>query len=877
MANEEKIIQDVSKAVDQLTASFTGLSNIIAGNLTKQKELIAYVSELKKAIGQSKELKDFATATAAITQAQTQLSKVQKETADLAKRDEQIKQQQIKTAEAARKAADAETIAQEKLKQAKANTAKTELSLEQAKQRAANQSKEAAGAYQRESDKLRQLTISAKNAAIQYGVNSKEARTLRNEQQQLDRKIKDVDKSLGIHNREVGNYGNAMNKAKGFIGAFGISLGAAQLAVKTFEGIIKNSQAAGDSWNLTMAAATGASEAFFQALGTGEKNLNTIIQKMKEGAKAGREYAAAMDDMFEGGEGARMQIAEIETKIVDAQVKRDVARAKKQREEALKQVDLIAELENQKLAIVTDEGTRLLNIQRKFVEDRTGIDAAAFDSFLKNFRKEESLREEAKAYNTQLENHEKWLRGLRSAHSESSEAVQNAKKNVEDFINSTSESVRIYAAINEKWGGTSDEMIKRTVDAYVAIENAQRDSISGQRRNEVARAKEEELFASDNIKNNGDLIKIKEELLKKIQETSAKTGAEIIMRDKAIESIQREINALKSLKTLLSEEKEEDEIQIPKWINAEIEAQKKTYEARKEASDKHRKLVEEDTKTLQAAQAERDKITADGLNKELELKQEISEKTKELFVTGVNAMFERTAQGYDDDLEKNRQYYDELLANKEMDEEQRSLIEAQRERKENEINKRKRQLEKKQFIFNKMMAIGEVLISLAKANAAALVYGPGAPAIIALNKLSAAFPIGMIAAQTIPMLDKGSENTPGTYIAGEKRPEIRVKNGKAEIVDKPTLFQNDAGAKIIGGDATAKLLNDVSNYTTSQIVNNGKTPTSESKIVAQLVGQMIKEQRSGNDRIVKALSIKPGKTSEIDEMRTQYLRNKLKN
>ena len=222
MADESKIISDVSASVDKLTGSFTALSGVITGNLEQQKKLIQYIGELKKSLS-GDEFKNFAKVQGELVKVQDALSKKQKEALDLTVREEKIKQQAIKTQEAAVRAANAEVIAKEKQRVATANAEKAELSLKTAKEKAVNASKAAKGAYERESTKLRELTVAAKNAAVSYGVNSKEARKLAAEQQKLDKKIKAVDASLGIHNRNVGNYTSALGGATGkLLGAFGL-------------------------------------------------------------------------------------------------------------------------------------------------------------------------------------------------------------------------------------------------------------------------------------------------------------------------------------------------------------------------------------------------------------------------------------------------------------------------------------------------------------------------------------------------------------------------------------------------------------------------------------------------------------------------------
>ena len=183
MAAEQKIIQDLDKAFAGLTVTLETLQKVLAQNKAAQQEQIQYIESLKKAIGDSKEWRAFADATAKVTDAQKALTQQQKDALDIAKKEEQLKQQQIRTAEAARKAQEAQTNAANKQKK---------------------QSQDAAYLYKQQTDRLRELTAQAKEAAIAYGINRKEARALAREQQQLDKQIKAVDASLGINNRNVG-------------------------------------------------------------------------------------------------------------------------------------------------------------------------------------------------------------------------------------------------------------------------------------------------------------------------------------------------------------------------------------------------------------------------------------------------------------------------------------------------------------------------------------------------------------------------------------------------------------------------------------------------------------------------------------------------
>src|SRR5678815_3126351 len=126
-----------------------------------------------------------------------------------------------------------------------------------------------------------------------------------------------------------------------------------------FNGVTKNSQTAGDAWAITVGGMKGAMEGLFQALGTGERNFRRLIDAMADAARAGREYAAAMDDLFEGAQGANIQVAELNREIAKLEKDRDVAYAAKDLERTLKFVDQISEKELEILRVRQVENERL--------------------------------------------------------------------------------------------------------------------------------------------------------------------------------------------------------------------------------------------------------------------------------------------------------------------------------------------------------------------------------------------------------------------------------------------------------------------------------------------------------------------------------------
>jgi len=78
--------------------------------------------------------------------------------------------------------------------------------------------------YQKESKRLRDLKNQYKDAALAYGKNSKEAQKLGNEANELDKKLKNLDKSVGDNHREVGSYKESIKGAASEQQLFGTSL-----------------------------------------------------------------------------------------------------------------------------------------------------------------------------------------------------------------------------------------------------------------------------------------------------------------------------------------------------------------------------------------------------------------------------------------------------------------------------------------------------------------------------------------------------------------------------------------------------------------------------------------------------------------------------
>jgi hypothetical protein len=1051
MADESKIIKDVSASVDKLTGSFSALQKIVASNLTQQKEQITYINSLKKALS-GEEFKNFVKIQGDLQKVQAAVSKQQKIALDLASKEEQVKQQALKTQQAAIRAAEAEAIAKQKVRQATANAEKSELSLDQQKKKGNKTSQEAAGRYKEESDRLRKLTKDAKDAAMTYGLNSKEARKLTAEQQKLDTQIKKVDASLGIHNRNVGNYGSALGKASsGFrtlMGAFGVTLGlrsAIQLfksaitQVKEYEkanavlaGILgktrketvklqKDSQRLGATTAFTAKQVTelqielarlgktedeiigmtggiidasiamqsniadtatlvGATLNTFsmearrssyvadvftkstQSTALSFEKLNTAIPIAAGAAAAAKvpfelmvaQLGQAADRGIDASTSATslrniyitlaakgMTFAEAMKQINESQNKLNTATEIFDKRSAITALALAATTEKAKdlqKALEESGGTakRVAEEQLNTLDGALTILTSTWEGFIQTVTKTGAAKMYVEGLTSAIDNLRKKIIGANAVGQEmgdeiiayiegssenTSESVKRLTGQIETFkeaiielqkyrsdpswlarilqpaqaAGAIEQSKKFEAENTERYNALISSLEKKLSELRTKLADEEKErkiaeiDLSKMSLDEITKLIDnyqgaynsltdaQKIYLEAMLLELGTREKLNNELSKTVELTDEEKRA---LEDAAKERAK----TIEKLKEYSKERDEDEDVKVPAWIIAESDAIS-------EESELFRETLASDTKFLEDQLKERDDVTKAEMDKLLEYEKEISDKKKELFTTAANSYFEVEQEKYDKAIEANTAYYDNLLSNELLDEEQRDLLEAQKEAKENEIERKKRESEKKQFLFNQGFKVTEIVmdtlqkIAAIKATAAVLAANPltafAAPfalAQIPLVNLSSGLSIGTILAQTIPQLDKGTENTPSKYIAGEKRPEIRIKDGKASIVNKPTIFENDPGSKIISGVDTARIMDNINNYSTQNIITEGKTITRDDKIVAQLVGQMIKEQKNGTDRIITALGKrKQSGTSEINRLRTQNLKNKLKN
>jgi len=251
------------KAVDDLNKSLVELGEIHKDNIDiikKQPDTIKKVKELNKAVKE----------TDAITES---VNNTRKESLDLDKK--------ILAAEKKLRAANSSQIDQ-----------LTELQVQIQEQNRVNkqlvqENDKIVGAYKSQSTRLVRLRKEYKNLAVQNKENTVEAKKLLKEITQLDKKLKDVDDTVGQNQRNVGNYGKALEGLNSTLAKLGIIT----VLVKGFE-LLRD--AFGDTREGTLALQITLSK-FTE---TAKVLINNFIEAFKAAAPAVGKILSGLGTIF---------------------------------------------------------------------------------------------------------------------------------------------------------------------------------------------------------------------------------------------------------------------------------------------------------------------------------------------------------------------------------------------------------------------------------------------------------------------------------------------------------------------------------------------------------------------------------------------------
>lgn len=203
------------------------------------KMLEALQGELKEMLAINKKIVEQSASQIKTTDALKKRAKAIKEVTEASKSMEVVEREKVKTQrELTKLEADNERLLQTKNRTLIQNR-KEEERLAKIKARNLKLQKQEGQAYSQMSKKLNELRNRYKNLAVQNKENTKEGRKLLKNIQQLDSKLKRVDKAVGQSQRNVGNYTSAWGKLgmrlKSVASAFGL-VGGVMGAVQVIKG-----------------------------------------------------------------------------------------------------------------------------------------------------------------------------------------------------------------------------------------------------------------------------------------------------------------------------------------------------------------------------------------------------------------------------------------------------------------------------------------------------------------------------------------------------------------------------------------------------------------------------------------------------------------
>lgn len=251
-----------------------------------------------------------------------------------------------------------------------------------------------------------------------------------------------------------------------------------------------------------------------------------------------------------------------------------------------------------------------------------------------------------------------------------------------------------------------------------------------------------------------------------------------------------------------------------KALQTQIDVQKELLKNSELSADKKADIENK----LSKLELELNQIGVDSKQKanqeKADLEEAYSEKIKELqkelqnvLIDFTNSLFSNKIANIDAELQANEEYYARQIELAGNDEAQKTLLEQEREKKREALEKKKKKAEFQAALFNKIITLATIASQTAMASVAALapppiglgpVLGPSLlPYIITTGAIQAA----IVAATPLPKYEKGTQGKPhkgGPAMVGERRPEVILEPGRNPyVVEKPSILNLPKGTEVI--------------------------------------------------------------------------------
>jgi hypothetical protein len=668
--------------------------------------------------------------------------------------------------------------------------------------------KNVVGSYNDLDAKLKQAIKDYKDLSkAQQG--GKEGQALLKNIQSHDKELKKLDATMGKHNRNVGNYGSAMDALPG---KFGQAAQGAKGLGKQFLALLANPIV------LLIAAIAGALYALFKAFTSTDSGATEFAARMEQVKAIIDVVRQRLAGMAEG----IMQLFKGNWKEAAAAFKESFRGIKEQIEAAAKEaykyayaLDEIEDSENNYISKRAENAKKIAELEF-LAQDKTKS-AAARKAFLKEAMELglEEVEFDKNKYKSLLDTELSYL----ASKSDSRDKV--TAEQIKQFILMSDEEQKNASSGLKLVRNNNEAKFKELEELYAKMLGADTTYYTEQKRNIAKLRAAEEEERKDNLQR--QLSDIERYSEKEINITKEKYLAGKINEQQMANEIIAIQNQSMWMQLDIAELSTDEKLKITsKLIDAEI-ALKKNQDA-----------------TLAAMQKESDALMLEGAT---DANAEYAALEAEMIAEQMDAEKQKT-ENTAAEIEKRKQLYQDLndsimmgaqfafdtqnilleTESQEIEAEYERRIamagdnEAAKESIDKEFDKKRKDLKRKQAIADKNQALFTAVINVAQGITAAL--GMGVPGIILAAIIAAlgAYQIASIASRPIPKYAKGLKDNPEGHIGeiGEAgREMVMLPDGKSFLADHQYMYI-PKHADIIPNYETEKMLNNSGGVSTEQ-------------------------------------------------------------
>lgn len=289
--------------------------------------------------------------------------------------------------------------------------------------------------------------------------------------------------------------------------------------VKFGKAVISSSDALSDKYEKAMGAAKTATQLFLKSFATGD--FDNFFQRLVNAAKAGRDYAEALDQI--GDRTRSLTMAEAEANVEKQKLLKILKDVTKSDTDRIAAADKIINMENRLMdtrSSIAKQSwdAKILNLEA------LGITEDMILANLKNYEVNQDLIKQADEYNEKL----KTKNGLEEIYNKNSTLFTTAEK--ESFqslkleIDNTSRSVKDFAEMRQKYGAISEEEMDQLVKLWVDYQNALASADENTQKTYARRQSLIEGIMKIEKKANDETIKKSDDTAKKYDELYTKLG-----------------------------------------------------------------------------------------------------------------------------------------------------------------------------------------------------------------------------------------------------------------------------------------------------------------------------------------------------------------